>query len=487
MPPSDSTGGTPQNVLCIVTDQQRQDSIGAYGNDVVETPNIDALAADGTRFDRGYTPTAICSPARASIVTGVSPTTHGVTRNIRAGTTIDEDYPCYPQLLRDAGYNVGLDGKWHVGKHPSAFGFDGEHYPGFMHPMEHDDYEAYLDEHGFEHWSEEVVEDYPADAEYIIGGVDQRPVEASFTYFIAERTIERIEAYAEDAPETPFYIGSHFFGPHRPYFIPERYFEMYDPEDVHLPESAVKERFEDKPTVQRTRYEKTDLQSLPVEEWRKILAVYYGYVTFIDDQVGRILDALEREGLADDTAVLYTADHGSFVTAHKNLDKGPLMYEDIYNVPFITRGLDLDAESTDAFASLLDLAPTFVDLAGLDVPEVYEGRSLLDLDRESEDWREYITAEFHGLNFPYEQRMLRTDQYKYVMNAGDTSELYDLDADPHELDNKVGDADYADVEERLHAQLSDILRERNDPELPEDEWLYPALTPMYYPTADDEH
>jgi arylsulfatase A-like enzyme len=486
MPPSDSTGGeSPGNVLCIITDQQRQDSIGAYGNDVVETPNLDALAADGTRFDRAYTPTAICSPARASIVTGVTPTTHGVTRNIRSGTTIDEEFPCYPQLLRDAGYNVGLDGKSHLGKHPEAFGFEGEHYHGFMHPLEHEDYVAYLDEHGFEHWSEAVVDQYPSNADYVIGGVDTRPVEASFTYFIAERTIERIESYADD-PDTPFYVGSHFFGPHRPYFVPERYFEMYDPDDIHLPESAVKERFEDKPTVQQHRYEKTDLESLSVREWREIIAVYYGYVTFIDDQIGRILDTLEDRGVADDTAVLFTTDHGSFVTAHKNLDKGPLMYEDVYNVPLITRGLGIEDDATDAFASLLDLAPTVLDLADVPIPEVYEGRSLRDLARGTDDWRDHVVAEFHGLNYPYEQRMLRTDRYKFVLNAGDVSELYDLERDPHELTNRVSDPDYADVRDRLETQLGDILRARDDPELPEDEWLYPALTPLYYPTADDE-
>lgn len=487
MASSDSNGDaqSPANVLCIITDQQRQDSLGAYGNDVVDTPNLDSLAAEGTRFDRAYTPTAICSPARASIVTGVSPTTHGVTRNIRSGTTIDEDFPCYPQLLRDEGYNVGLDGKWHVGKHPREFGFEGEHYPGFMHPLEHDDYVEYLDEHEFDHWSEDVVDQYPSeDAEYVIGGIDTRPIEASFTYFIAERTIERIESYTDDCPETTFYIGSHFFGPHRPYFIPERYFEMYDPDDVHLPESAVKERFENKPTVQRQRYLKTDLESLSVEQWRKIIAIYYGYVNFIDDQIGRILDALEREGVADDTAVLFTSDHGSFVTAHKSLDKGPMMYEDIYNVPLITRGLGIEEDATDAFASLLDLAPTFLDLADVPVPDVYEGRSLLNVGRDADDWRDHIVAEFHGLNFPYEQRMLRTDRYKFVLNAGDVSELYDLDRDPNELVNRVSDSEYADVEERLETRLGVILEEQDDPELPEDKWLYPALTPMYYPTED---
>lgn len=476
---------TPDNMLCIITDQQRQDSIGAYGNEFVDTPNLDRLADSGTRFDRAYTPTAICSPARASIVTGVSPSTHGITRNLRGDTTINEDFPCYPQVLRDAGYNVGLDGKWHAGKQPADFGFDGEHYAGFMHPLHHEDYEAYLDEHGFERYTEDVVEPYPSEeSEYVIGGIDTRPTEASFTSFIAEQAIERIESYAADAPETPFYIGTHFFGPHRPYFIPEEYFEMYDPDDVHLTESAVKEDFRNKPAVQKHRYNQTDLQALSVAQWRKIVAIYQGYVTFIDDQVGRILDTLERHGVADNTAVLFTTDHGSFVTSHKNLDKGPLMYEDIYNVPMIARGLGVD-DVSDEFVSLLDLAPTFLDAAGIETPAVYEGRSLFDLGDDTDDWRNYVTAEFHGLNYPYEQRMLRTERYKLILNAGDVNELYDLVEDPHELTNHASNSEYSDVSAELRRILVDILNTRDDPELPEEQWLYPALSPMYFPRTND--
>ena len=490
VPDRDRSGtgeASPENILCIVTDQQRQDSIGAYGNEFVETPNIDRLAADGTRFDRGYTPTAICSPARASLVSGVRPTTHGITRNIRSDTTLCEEFPCYPQLLREDGYNVGLAGKWHLGRPPEDFGFDGKHYYGFMHPMEHPDYVSYLDDNGFQHWSEDVVDQYPsAETEYLIGGVDQRPIEASFTYFIAERSIEMLDSYADSHPDTPFYLSSHFFGPHRPYFIPEEYFHMYDPDDVGLPESAVKERFENKPYVQKQRYEKTDLENLSLDEWREIIAIYHGYVSFIDDQVGRIVDRLEEHGLCDDTAVVFTTDHGSFLTAHKSLDKGPMMYDDIYNIPFIVSGLDLDETENDAFVSLLDLAPTFCDLAGVDIPDVYQGRSLCDLSNEEPEWRDRITAEFHGLNFPYEQRMIRDKSYKLVLNASDVDEFYDLERDPNEITNRVSDPEYNEVRTEMREEFERILRERGDPELPSDEWLYPALSPMYYPKESDE-
>lgn len=490
MSPSGSNSGddgqAPENMLFLFTDQQRKDSIGAYGNETVATPNLDRLSDGGTRFERAYTPTAICSPARASLVSGVRPTTHGITRNVRADTTLDEEFPCYPQLLRDSGYNVGLVGKWHVGKHPGAFGFDGEHYYGYMHPLEHDDYVAYLDDRDLPRWSDDVVDPYPStESEYVIGGVDTRPVEASFTYFVAERTIERLESYAEECPERPFYLSSHFFGPHRPYFLPEQYFDMYDLTDVDLPESAVKELFENKPVVQRQRYHKTDLEALSLRQWRKMIAVYWGFVTFIDDQVGRILDVLDECDLVDRTAVVFSSDHGSFVTAHKNVDKGPLMYEDIYNVPMIARGIDYDASTNDEFVSLLDLAPTFLDIAGVEIPDIYEGRSLNDLGDEMTEWRSEITAEFHGLNFPYEQRMLRTDRFKYVLNASDVDELYDLQEDPHELTNKIDNPEYAETRARLERRLGTILEERNDLELPDDEWLYPALSTDYFPKLSE--
>lgn len=459
MPPS--TPDEVENVLFVCTDQQRADSLGCYGNDRVRTPNVDGIAERGARFDRAYTPAAICGPARAAMVTGVRPHRNGVLRNVEQveDVALGRQFPCYPRLLREAGYNAGLAGKWHVGEHPREFGLDGEYYPGWHQTLTHPDYRAYLEENDLPQFDGEGLEDvFPADGEALqSGGVDPRPVEASFPYFIAERAVEQLAAYAD--ADRPFYQSVHFFGPHNPYYLPREYFEMYDPANVDLPESAVKETFQGKPAAHLAQRHFSGLDDVAVEDWYRYVAAYWGFVSFIDDQVGRLLTALDRLGVREETAVVFTSDHGAFLTAHKLHDKGPAMYEDIYNVPLVAEGLGVEGDREE-FVSLLDLPPTFLDLAGVEVPEVYDGRSLLDLP--AEDWRRDVTAEYHGHLFPIEQRMLRTERYKLVYNERDRWELYDLEADPHELHNRIDDPQYGDVAARLYARLRERLAERGD-------------------------
>jgi arylsulfatase A-like enzyme len=475
MPASDPSDV--ENVVFVFTDQQRQDSLGCYGNDWVDTPALDRLAAEGTRFDRAYTPTAICSPARASLVTGVRPHRHGVTRNVRGETDLAAEWPCYPQRLRDAGYNVGLSGKSHFGGHPRDYGFDGTFNRGYFYTPDHPDYEAYLAERDLPKMRVENFRDaFPEGGErFQSGAVDDRPPEAAVTHYVAERAVEMIESYA--AEDAPFYQSVHFYGPHNPYYLPEEYLHMYDPADVDIPESAIKETHEGKPWAHRTQSKMAGLHEIPIEDWRRLIAAYHGWVTFIDDQVGRLLDALEANGLDDSTAVVFTTDHGAFLTRHKMHDKGPAMYEDIYNVPLVAAGLGLEAVE-DRFVSLLDLPPTFLDLAGVDVPPAYDGRSLLDLREgdggdatDAADWRESITAEFHGQFYGYEQRMVRTERYKLVLNAYDVDEFYDLRADPHELSNEIGSPEYGvevaalyeTLRERLDARGDDFFEGHDDP------------------------
>jgi arylsulfatase A-like enzyme len=456
---------TQPNILFITTDQQRVDSIGAYGNDWVDTPTLDHLATDGTRFDHAYTPSAICSPARGAILTGMRPHRNGLTRNVDEGTSLADDYPCYPQRLRDVGYNVGHVGKMHVGQSPSAFGMDGEHYPGWYYPHDHPDYKSYLDEHGFpEMKSERLVKAFPDEGEtYQSGAVDDRPVEASFTHFLTERALDQLDEYADDAPDTPFYLSVQYFGPHNPYYLPEEHLHRYDPDDMTISESAIKETFNQKPWAHRVQSEKSRLADLAIDDWRRQIAAYHGWVWFIDHEIGRLLDALEDAGIRENTVVVFTSDHGAFLTRHKMHDKGPAMYEDIYNVPFILNGIKGIDENEDAFVSLLDLAPTFCELAGSDVPETYDGRSLLTLSERTGDWRDHVRAEFHGHQFAYEQRMIRDDRYKLVLNAFDTNEFYDLHRDPNELHNQIGNPEYGATSNRLYNQLVDDLRAEGDP------------------------
>lgn len=461
MPPT--SAADVENILFVLTDQQRKDSIGAYGDASAETPHLNRLAADGVRFERAYTPTAICSPARAAVISGRKPHKNGVTRNIDGGTDLTERFSCYPGLLREAGYNVGLTGKWHLGDHPSEFGFDGKHYPGWHPPLDHPDYRDYLDENDLPHFDPDRLRDvFPDDGiEYQSGAIDDRPVEASFPYFVAERAIERLREYAAD--DAPFYLSTHFFGPHNPYYLPAEYARRHDPTDIELPESAIKETFDGKPATHRAQWEFSGLSDLAIEDWKRIIAAYRGYVSFIDAQIGRLVAALENLGVAETTAVFYATDHGGFVTSHKLHDKGPAMYEDIYNVPLIAMGLGETGTTEERFVSLLDLPPTFLDLAGVAIPDGYDGRSLTGLvGKSASDWREDITAEFHGHFSPVEQRMIRTERYKLVLTAQDRAELYDLREDPNELENRIGDPEYGDVAARLSRRLADQLAADGD-------------------------
>lgn len=451
-----------ENIVFLFTDQQRQDSLACYNNDWVDTPNLNRLADEGTRFDRAYTPTAICSPARAALLTGVRPHRNGITQNVHCETDLAETWPCYPQQLQNAGYNVGLTGKTHFGGHPRDYGFDGEFMKGYFYTPDHPDYETYLEERGLPPMRVENLRDaFPEEGErFQSGAVDDRPTEAAITHYIAERAIEQIEEYATDHPETPFYQSIHFYGPHNPYYLPEKYLNMYDPADIEIPESAIKETLQGKPWAHRTQSKMAGLHDIPIEDWRKMIAAYHGWVTFIDDQVGRILDSLEELGVDDSTAVVFSTDHGAFLTRHKMHDKGPAMYEDIYNIPFIAAGLGLN-DVENHFVSLLDLPPTFLDLADIEIPQEYDGRSLLDL-RSAADWRESITAEFHGHLYSYKQRMIRNDRYKLVINAYDTNEFYDMQDDPNELSNEIGNPEYGAEATALYRELREKLDSYED-------------------------
>lgn len=469
------------NILALMTDQHRVDTLGCYGNEICRTPALDRLAADGTRFTEAFTPTAICTPSRATLVSGVLPFRHGLLanyeRNVGYSEEPDDRYPPFSAPLRAAGYDLGHVGKWHVGRTtgPSELGFDGVHYPGWGNAVDHPDYLAYLEQHDLPKFSlqSEVRGTFPnhQPGNLLAGRLDQ-PVQATFEYYLAERTIERLREHSRTG--RPFYLACHWFGPHLPYCLPDAYYDMYDPADVVLP-ASITEDFAGKPKVQEHYSDHWTVDSFSLDEWRKLIAVYWGYVTLIDEQVGRVLDALDDLGLADDTAVTFTADHGEFTGAHRLHDKGPAMYDDIYRIPLLARipgGVGGHVEGR--IATLTDLPATFCDLAGVDVPDYYDGRSLVPILRGDEvsDWPDVFVGEFHGHHFPYPQRMLRTPEAKLVINPPDVNELYDLVADPNEMVNRYDDPAYAEVRESMLARLYTELRDRGDN-------FYHWMTSMY--------
>jgi arylsulfatase A-like enzyme len=472
-----------KNILFLMTDQHRADTLGAYGS-ARPTPVLDELARSGTRFDRWYTPTAICTPARASLLTGQAPFRHKLLANHERNVGYIEDLPdgqfAFSSALRQAGYNCGLIGKWHVGTQKSArdFGFDGPEFPGWHNAVDHPDYLAYLGEHDLPPYeiSDRIRGVLPNGGRgNLLAARLHQPVEATFEYYLATRTIELLERYAETARDRsePFFLALHFFGPHLPYILPDEFFDLVDPADVELPRS-IAETFHGKPPVQRNYSAHWTFDTMPIETTRKLIAVYHGYVALIDQQIGRVMQALARLGLVDDTAVFFTCDHGEFTGAHRLHDKGPAMYEDIYRTPGLLRVPgEPGGVVRSEFVSLLDCTATILELAGLDPKSAADSRSLLPLVGGGEvQWDDDIVCEFHGHHFPYPQRMLRTDRYKLVVNPDSVNELYDLHLDPDELLNVYEHPEMAQVRTRMMQRLYQVLRERGDN-------FYHWMTSMY--------
>lgn len=463
------------NILLITTDQHHRDTIGCYGATVCETPNLDALAAGGVCFTQAFTDSAICTPVRASLLTGVAPFRHGLLanfeRNVGYPWEIPEHNTLLPDYLRPAGYMCGSVGKWHVGtqRGPDHYGFEGQHYPGWAPSYKHSDYLAYLQETGLPRFSvSDVVRGTSPNGRPSLPmmGVHDAPAEATYCYYLADRTIQFLRRYAErfQATGEPFFLACHFFGPHLPYFLPQAVLNRYDPWQVeHHPSMA--ETFARKPAVHRRYSEHWAFDTYSWPMWQRITAAYWGYVNLIDQQIGRILAALDGSGLADSTAVCFAADHGGFVGNHRLADKGPMMYDDIYRIPMILRwpGVTQAGVGCDALVTFMDLMPTFLSMAGISVPETVDARSLAPLLRDPQaDWSDVVFAEFHGHHFPYPQRMVRSHSYKLVVNPPDINELYDLRVDPYELHNAYDHPAYAGVQCQLMARLYEHLVEVGD-------------------------
>jgi arylsulfatase A-like enzyme len=392
------------------------------------------------------------------------------------------DLPTFGELLADAGYETTYVGKWHVGRDqtPADFGFEYLGGSDAYHDEADPEFLKYLREQGVEPGAVELEDEvYPNDetAEPIAAKTPV-PEEATRTYYLAEQTIERIRELGEanrddegdrggyNENEEPFFHRTDFLGPHHPYVVPEPYASMYDPEDIE-PWPTFAETFDGKPRAHEQYLSYRGVEGFDWDRWSRAVAKYFGFVTFIDRQMGRVLDALEAEGLADDTVVVHAADHGDFTGSHRQFNKGPLMYEETYHVPLLVRwpGAVEPGSVREEFVHLHDLMPTFLEIGGVEPPDGIHARSLVPLfDGEApDDWRDSAFAQYHGDEFGlYSQRMVRTDRYKFVYNGPDRNELYDLRRDPHELRNLIDHPEYRTVRADLQERLARWMRETDD-------------------------
>lgn len=439
------TGTGAKNLLILISDEHRRDAMGCMGHPIVKTPNLDALAAGGTVFERAYTPSPMCVPTRAALASGryVHQTGHWDSATPYAGEPAS-----WMHSLRAAGVHVASIGKLHFRSGQDDNGFSEEILP--MHVV------------GGVGWAVGLLRKdpppYDAAAEL---AQDVGRGDSSYTAYDLD-----IARAAEDwlaAPERkqqPWAAFVSLVSPHYPLTAPEAYYDLYDPECMDLPVAYGPQDRPDHPELRNVaRFFDYDAH-FDEAKLREAKAAYYGLTSFMDACVGRVLAALEASGQAEDTLVIYVSDHGDMMGDLGFWTK-QVMYEASVGVPMILAGPGVPAgKRCRTAASLLDLAPTALE--ALKVAEATDqaplpGRSLLALALQPDDPKRAAFSEYHDGGSTTGTFMLRWDRWKYVYYVGYPPQLFDLDADPHELCDRArhgGDevaAALAEGERRLRA------------------------------------
>ncbi len=440
------------NILMIHSDQHRFDCLSVNGHPLLKTPHIDRLAAEGMNFTNAFCPTPICVPVRNSLLHGQWPTGHLAIANwdSEAPRPPRPGLPSFSRALRDAGYFLGYVGKWHVHQHKDA------HSYGFHEYVPEWEYGRWRAERGLPPMPRK--NGWFGERDPYIG-----PDESRLAWGVSE-TIRLLEQAA--ATGRPFFIRWDPSEPHLPNVVPEPYCSMYPPSAIP-PWPSFPDPLIGKPYAQSQQRRTWKVEGWTWARWAKVVGRYLGVISLLDAQVGRLLDALERLGLVNDTVVIYTADHGDMCGGHGMIDKHFVMYDDVVRVPLIVRWPGhVPPGKCDAFVlHALDLATTFCQLAGAPVPTTFSGQSLLPLLTGNEDWkRQDVFSMYQGNQFGlYSQRMVRDRRWKYVWNATAEDELYDIELDPGELRNLATDPLYRVELKRLRHRLVEWMEEIDDP------------------------
>jgi len=497
------------NILLITSDQQHYSALG-FANPRISTPALDRLAREGMVFDRAYCNNPTCTPSRATIITGQYPSWHGAWA---LGTRLMEDRPVVGDLFREAGYSTSLIGKAHF--HPLAEtqeypsiecfpylrdldfwrNFQGPWY-GFehvetsrMHAQESlagGHYAIWMQEKGFTDWPMyfEPPPGHKAPTPWAPPHHDasswKLPEQYHYTTWTGERTCDRIRS--DVAAGKPFFCWSSFHDPHPPYAVPEPWASMYNPADMEPGELSDDELALMPPPHQMTQ-QPEDPQWWGAfresghhthgyhshlhtrEQMQQWMAIYYGMVSFMDHQIGRILDTLDELGVADNTLIVFTSDHGHFLGQHGLRAKGAFHYEDVLRVPFLVRhpARVPAGRRSDALQALIDLPSTFLAAADLEVPGYMQGIDQGPVWRgEQQALRHDVLVEFRHQPTAVHLRTYITDRYKLTLYRDrDWGELFDLQEDPREIHNRFDDPDFVQIRCQLMRQWlnAEMVRE----------------------------
>lgn len=516
------------NFLMIITDQHRADYLGCAGHPILKTPHIDTIAARGVRFDRFYVANPVCMPNRATLVTGRMPSLHGVRHN---GIPLSLQANTFVDLMRHEGYRTGLMGKSHLQNMTSnpalatrgheardddfeearkpedvAEGAYDQERPWSWEKPDHDVTKPF---YGFEDvalttmHSDQVGAAYIAwmkarggDPDTMVGPENSLPHDYTApqgwrtavpeelypTTYVAEETMNWLDNHAKDEGDEPFFLTASFPDPHHPFTPPGKYWDMYDPADFDLPESFHRTSNQAPPTLQwvwearglgNPNREKGQVAyAVAEQEARESMALTCGMIAMIDDAVGRILGKLDELGLADNTIVIFTADHGDFLGDHRIMLKGPLHYNGLVTVPFLwaePNGVNA-GQTCSALAGTVDIAQTMLSRAGITPYNGIQGRDLTpEIETLSDHGPGQVLVEddqqrpIMGFDESFRVHTLATDRWRLSLYSGHGhGELYDLHNDPHELTNLYGDPAHAATKTEMLERLAKAEMETVD-------------------------
>ena len=441
------------NVLFIAIDDLGA-ALSCYGHPLVQTPHLDRLAATGVRFSRAYNQLPLCNPSRASVLTGLRPDTikvYDLDRHFR-----DEvpEVVTLPQAFRLAGWRTERVGKIYHYDVPRGIGTNGLDDPPSWDVV-------------FNPRGRDVT-----DEALIVNPTPARPVSAALSWLAAEgrdeeqtdgmiatEAIRRLRAMSD----RNFFLAVGFFRPHTPYVAPKKYFDLYPLEKIHLPRAPANDR-EDIPPAAFAHNNPTPHYGLDELTCRRALQAYYASVSFVDAQVGRLLDALEELQLGGNTIVALWSDHGYNLGEHLGVWQKRTLFEESTRAPLIIRAPRAagNGRASSAIVEFVDIFPTLMDLAGIMAPRDLAGRTLRPLlERPDRPWQGRAFSQVLRPNEgnPVMGRTVRTERWRYTEWAGGSAgrELYDHESDPHEFENVAHDPAHAAIQRQLRLLFDDRI------------------------------
>jgi len=447
------------NIILIMTDQQRWDTLSCLGFDHVPTPNIDRLAKRGAAFSHAFVQGAVCGPSRNSIVSSQYVHTHGIYKNEQ---WLTPDQPNWIELLRDGGYHTVNIGKMHTSPIRLPCGFnhrtvvENKNYRQGHHGPDPDDYDLYLAQFGIKRPACTYYQDIPDWPDQLQATVWPHEDDLFIDNCVGRWTVESIRDHDFDKP---LFLWSGFAGPHDPYDVPQSALDPYGNLDIPDPVGWEGE-LETKPPPQKQSVENSEGKLSPATIWwsratpeaiRRTRKHYYANICLIDDWVGRIVDEVESRGQFDNTIFIFTSDHGDCLGDHGQFYKFSSHYDSVARVPLVFAGPGVEAlGEVDALTELIDLGPTLLEVTGLEPLEGAAGISLLPILRgDHASHKETVYSE-HGPRI-----MARSREWKLVFYPGEEyGELYDLSTDPDELTNLYSDPSHLPDRQMMIETLS---------------------------------